>query len=291
MIRFTGPHPANDILPVLELSDRVLTVSYFKVASTTDPNATEWEAFYPFCKVKAHPSIPQAGFPDYTNVGTTVKNVPNCGETQFVYKGKITLDLDSMIGHDEYVDYSVIDFAIRHDGTPLRIFNRFSLTKGCKIEKSFRGRALFEYQNSVVLVIPFAKASLNDIIIDVVHGPYEPIGVTPDIRETPNNTGMMLHEFFYTVKVVGEPTVAPDGTVEVSVELRSNKDDSLVEHPTTLLLENDAGYLPRRKLQIDETGKGIFKIKALGNDVGETLRVKFNTVHYTAIGTAEIKVS
>lgn len=77
-------------------------------------------------------------------------------------------------------------------------------------------------------------------------------------------------------------TVAPDGWVNYTLNLRDGKTNELLTNVSWdgYIVEAVDGYAPRRRVEI-KNGVGTFRQQALGLQSGETMRVKINHRFYT----------
>ena len=96
---------------------------------------------------------------------------------------------------------------------------------------------------------------------------------------------------YYWSASVPEPlTVAPDGWVEIPLQLVENADGAPLAHATRLKLEVLSGYVPQSRVLTDAQGRAVIRACALGLRSGETLSLKINTDHYTAVGRVDVAV-
>jgi len=236
-----------------------------------------------------------AGFVDMRGNGLFVPDLPGCPNGG-IYKGRSYVFLDGMRGHDEITDYALIDIMTDAQGFPLPWRNRFAQSAREKVDLSFRHRARVQAANALVIFMPI-KGPLSSARIEILCD-QDPIllnGTTIAGRiddEIIPNDGQWFKQFYFHA-VPFEPaalSVPAGGRAEVPIALRWNGDGASCAHALALKLENDAGYLPKRRLTTDASGAGSFAIEALGLSPGDQIAVKINTEHYTAIGKIILEV-
>jgi hypothetical protein len=235
-----------------------------------------------------------AGFLDLNGNGIFIPDLPGTAHGG-IYKGRSYIFLDGMCGHDEIVDYSLIDIMTDMSGFPQPWRNRFALSAREKVDTSFRHRARSAGSNALVIFMPL-KGDLSHARVEVLCN-QDPIllngtvvaGRIPD-ADIPKN-GLWYRQFyFHGIATVPAITAPAGGQVDIPIALRWNADDSPLARSVTLKLEADAGYLPRRRLITTSEGTGIVTLEARGLSPGEHVHVKLNTEHYTAIGKIAVEV-
>ena len=235
-----------------------------------------------------------AGFLDLNGNGSFVPDLPGAPYGG-IYKGRSYIFLDGMCGHDEIVDYALIDIMTDMAGFPQPWRNRFALSAREKVDTSFRHRARSAGSNALVIFMPL-KGDLSQTRIELLCD-KEPIllnhtvvaGRIPD-ADIPKDGLWYRRFYFHGVGTAPAHTVPAGGQVEIPVALRWNKDDSPVARSVALKLEADAGYLPRRRLITRSDGTGSFTLEARGLKPGEHVQVKLNSEHFTAIGKIAVEV-
>ena len=235
----------------------------------------------------------QAGFVDLAYNECFVPDLPDA-PMGAIYKGRSGLFATGMQGHDEIVDHALIDMAVGADGRPLSWRNRFARSAREKIDTSFRYRAIEGISNALVVflpvVVPFDQARievLSQIPPILLNGTVQ-AGTVDDV--TIPKDGLWYKQFYFHALGPEAATVPAGGRVDVPVALRWNADGSAFAHAIALKLESDAGYLPKRRLVTAADGTGSFAIEALGLSPGDSIAVKLNTEHYTAIGKIVLEV-
>ena len=238
-----------------------------------------------------------AGFVDLRCNGAFVPDLPGC-PFGGIYKGRSYIFASGMRGHDEITDHALIDIMTDNAGFPLPWRNRFAQSAREKVDLSFRHRARTQAANALVIFMPIAGPLSSSRIEILCH--QEPIllngtSVAGRIDDaTIPNDGQWFKQFYFHAVADGPAgevlRVPAGGRAEVPIHLRWNKECAPCAHTMTLKLESDAGYLPSRRLHIDETGQGRFAVEALGLTAGERITVKINTEHYTAIGKITLEV-
>jgi hypothetical protein len=237
--------------------------------------------------------VSAAGFVDLRANGTFVPDLPGC-PFGAIYKGRSYIFTSGMRGHDEITDYALIDIMTDNAGFPLPWRNRFAQSAREKVDLSFRHRARTQAANVLVIFMPIAGPLSSSRIEILCH--QEPIllngtSVAGRIDDaTIPNDGQWFKQFYFHAVPTGAVTVPSGGRAEVPIALRWNGDDTPCAHALVMKLESDAGYLPKRRLVTDASGRGTFIVEALGLARGERIAVKINAGHYTAIGKIILEV-
>lgn len=107
------------------------------------------------------------------------------------------------------------------------------------------------------------------------------------------NAGSMCSgylQFYWSVMAPAGLTVAPDGWVEIPLQLVENADRAPLAHATRLKLEVLSGYVPQSRVVTDDQGRAVIRACAFGLRPGETLSLKINTDHYTSVGRVDVAV-
>lgn len=234
-----------------------------------------------------------AGFVDTRHDEVFVPDLPGTGHGG-IYKGRSYIFAGGMNGLDELVDYALLDIAVGLNAQPLPWRNRFAQTAREKVDTSFRHRARERLSNALVVFMPMA-APFDQTRIELLCQD-DPILLNGTIlagriedAEVPKD-GVWFRQFYFHAVAIEVVTVPAGRRAEVQVALRWNKGGSPCAYAMTLKLESDAGYLPKRRLVTDETGRGSFTVDALGLAAGDRIAVKINTEHYSAIGKIVLEV-
>ena len=235
-----------------------------------------------------------AGFVDLRANGVFIPDLPGCAHGG-IYKGRSYVFPGGMRGHDEITDHALIDIMTDNAGFPQPWRNRFAQSAREKVDLSFRHRARMQASNALVIFMPI-KGPLSSARIEILCD-QDPIllnGTTVagriDDSTIPNDGQWFKQFYFHAVAAAGAVTVPAGGRAEVPIALRWNGDGAPCAQELALKLENDAGYLPKRRLSTDASGTGSFDVEALGLSPGDQIAVKINTEHYTAIGKIILEV-
>lgn len=312
-----GPYAHRDQQAVVHLEERRLSLVVLsprpdvRDARRLRPDAyadlmTTWEGVEAHARTAPAQIAYRAGTPDLSMTGRYVDGLPpddgDRAEMTFQVMGKITLDLDGPLGHDEWVDYSIFDFLCATDGTPQLIVSRFAVTGGLKAGFSARMRSLFPHaaNSHITLCLPFAKRDLREVeLIAVSWGRYKPLGFVPDEERAAVPPGAKLAYGLYEAapRADADLSVPAGGTISVPIYLRwkSNIDyghaaGTPARHRTRLKVEASAGYVPYRVVEMDEHGEGRLRLTALGLAPGDDIKVKLNATHFTGVGSFVIRV-
>lgn len=280
MIRFHTGSAGVEHLLLIDYQARHLSM----ISAVVMPSAENSDSNLTQAALDAYLKQPGNGKADLSHQGRFFRMFSK----MFEVRGKLTLNLDGPLGLDEWVDYSYFSFNMDSAFTPVSVVNRVAETQNIKTLKSARYRDIHSYNVAMTLRVPFAVESLLDCDLDVIHHPDRvPVGVRAD--ET--DPGVSAWESFPRIKVTNpEQQIAPDGSAVYQVQLVDAAGND-IEKPYCLKLESDNGYIPYRRLALNEQGQGSFKVMAMGLESGDCIKVKFNTTHVTAISTAELQVS
>lgn len=252
----------------------------------------------PWADLKAVLEVPEsaankAGFVDLAGNGTFVPDLPGCPHGA-VYKGRSYIFLDGMVGHDELIDYALIDIMTDNNGFPLPWRNRFAQSAREKVDTSFRHRARTQASNALVIFMPIAgplSGARVELLCDqdpILLNSTRVAGRIDDA--TIPNDGVWFKQFYFHAQGPASATVPAGGRADIPVQLIWNKSEAPFGNALKLKLDSDAGYLPKRRLATDAQGQGSFAIEALGLRPGDRIAVKVNTEHYTAIGKIIVEV-
>jgi hypothetical protein len=201
-----------------------------------------------------------------------------------------------MIGHDEIVDYSILDILLDQRGAPMPWRNRFAQSKNEKVDFSFRFRDINQVSNGLVVFMPFATRDLTEARVELLcdRDPILLNGTTATGRypdaDIPKD-GLWFKQWFFSAQpIVSGVQVEAGGSVDIPFKLTWNKDGSDCARATRFKVEVDAGYLPKSRTFTDESGEGVVRVQALGLDAGDRIKVKLNAEHYTAVGSFTVEV-
>lgn len=280
MIRFHTGSTGVEHLLLIDYQARHLSM----ISAVVMPSAENSDSNLTQAALDAYLKQPGNGKADLSHQGRFFRMFSKV----FEVRGKLTFNLDGPLGLDEWVDYSYFSFNMDSSFAPVSVVNRVAETKSIKTLKSARYRDIHSYNIAMTLRVPFAVNSLLDCDLDVIHHPdREPVGVKADEV----NPGVSAWDSFPRVKVLNpEQKVAADGSATYQVQLVDSSGQD-IEKPYCLKLDADSGFLPYRRLGLDATGKGSFKLMALGMAAGDEIKVKFDTTHVTAISAVTLQVS
>ena len=245
-----------------------------------------------------------AGVVDYALSETFVPDMPHAPHGA-IYKGRSYLFWGGTAGEDELVDVSLIDFPLGSNGRPETWRNRFARSAREKIADAPRFRARAAAVNALSIFMPIKPAGLSECRAELLSA-VEPVflnGSAPDgvLEEASlDESGQRYRQFFFSAVAEFEAGNGTDagavlrvpagGSVDVPFRLIWNGDGTPVERALRLKLEADAGYLPRRRVSTDATGRGVVRIEARGLDAGEQIALKINAEHFTALGKLIVEV-
>lgn len=208
------------------------------------------------------------------------------------FVGKSAFSFSDIMGDDEVVDFSIIDFYLDRDG-PLPWVSRLASTRPEKILYSARYRDIERYSLMASIYVPFATGTLADCVLHLVgRGAVicnQPIGNAFDGSALPigPNGGARWREHFYSAELAIISQDADSTLIEA--HLKWNSDGSPCSKSPLFYLEESAGYLPKRRVKF-ENGSARFTVSHLGLQSGDQIKVKVNAKHFTSLGQLEFLV-
>jgi hypothetical protein len=263
--------------------------------TTSGPNGSApWAEIEPLLSAPME-NVNREGIVDASGNGLFIPDLPGT-EHGGVYRGRSYVFLDGMVGHDEFVDYSIIDICTNISGFPLPWRNRFAQSAKEKIDFSWRFRAINGVSNALVIFMPFATDDLGQTRIELLCD-GDPIllnGTTINGRiadaDIPNDGQWFKRWFFTAIADAANITVPAGGSIDIPFHLIWNDGGAACERATRFKVESDAGYLPRARVLTDASGRGSVRVQALGLEAGEQIKIKLNAEHYTAVGVINVEV-
>jgi hypothetical protein len=108
------------------------------------------------------------------------------------------------------------------------------------------------------------------------------------LTEIEPNSGAWRKQFT-SLKLTGPATVAPDGVATIDVQL-TDKDGAPLALPVSLELKASAGYLNKRRLQLDDKGQGSVQVRADLLSAGDSITVKAGYRYYSGVGAVTVGV-
>ena len=214
------------------------------------------------------------------------------------YMSHVIFDLGDLQGADEVVDYSRFEIPVDDMGMLSTWDNRLITSRWDKNEYGRRNRAKRGSGIGCYVWMPIATGSFHDCRIILPFAGAFGFGGTADpmaLPEAAARSDARGYLKFYWSTVVSEGhaghlVVAPEAWVEIPVHLVENADGTPLAHSTRLKLEALSGYLPQTRVVTDAEGRAVIRACALGLRAGDTLSIKINTDHYTAVGRVDVPV-
>jgi hypothetical protein len=94
---------------------------------------------------------------------------------------------------------------------------------------------------------------------------------------------------FTGLSVTGPKTMASGDTAEIDVQLTDGSGNALAL-PVTIDIEATAGYINKRRVTLDSSGKGSFKVRADLLDSGDSIKVKAGYRYYSGLASLVVGV-
>ncbi len=235
----------------------------------------------------------EAGAPQALFAGHAVEDPHNPGAL-LAYTSHVIFDLGDLQGADEVVDYSRFEIPVDAAGMLSTWDNRLITSRWDKNEYGRRNRAKRGSGIACYVWMPLATGSFHDcrLILPLAGtfgfgGTADPV-LIPE-AEAPSDARGYLR-FYWSAQVPEYLTVTPEAWIEIPVQLVENADGTPLTHSTRLKLEALSGYLPQTRVVTDAEGRAVIRACALGLRAGDTLSIKINTDHYTAVGRVDVAV-
>ena len=219
---------------------------------------------------------------------------PGAPGALLAYRSHVAFDLTDLQGADEIVDYSRFEIPVDDEGMLSTWDNRLITSRWDKNEYGRRNRAKRGAAIACYVWMPIATGSFADTRIILPFAGSFGFGGTADpaslsAEEAAGDTRGYL-QFYWSVTAPADLTVAPDGWVDIPLQLVENADGAPLAHATRLKLEVLSGYVPHGRVVTDDQGRAVIRACALGLRPGETLSLKINTDHYTSVGRVDVAV-
>ncbi len=275
----------------VSLTDTRLTLAAFQRVATLDGFAVTDMATLagPILEGPSDAGVPKSFFPGYA-----IED-PGASGALLAYRSHVAFDLTDLQGADEIVDYSRFEIPVDDDGMLSTWDNRLITSRWDKNEYGRRNRAKRGTAIACYVWMPIATGSFTDTRIILPFAGSFGFGGTADPAllteaDAPSDARGYLR-YYWSVTAPTDLTVAPDGWVEIPLQLVENADGAPLAHATRLKLEVLSGYVPQGRVVTDDQGQGIIRACALGLRPGETLALKINTDHYTSVGRVDVAVA
>ena len=268
-----------------------LTLAAFQRVATLDGFAvTDMETLSgPILEGPSDAGVPKCFFPGYA-----IED-PSASGALLAYRSHVAFDLTDLQGADEIVDYSRFEIPVDDEGMLSTWDNRLITSRWDKNEYGRRNRAKRGAAIACYVWMPIASGSFADtrIILPFAGsfgfgGTVDPLALSSE--DAPGDTRGYL-QFYWSASVPETLTVAPDGWVEIPLQLVENADGAPLAHATRLKLEVLSGYVPQGRVVTDAQGRAVIRACALGLRAGETLSLKINSDHYTSVGRVDVAVA
>ena len=197
-----------------------------------------------------------------------------------------TIGEESVIGSGEKYDFPVFVLPFEMGDVVSEPYNHFVESANVKGEVNRNGR--LRGAKAVFLLSADASAASLDawtltyietpsfILEDRTEGAWE---------NAPANFRAM--SLLPVVELTAPATVAPDGVATITVKLK--RDGAVIPYTGDLVVDAIDGYAPSRRFAV-VNGVGTFRVRALGLEAGESMRVKVGTRAVTGIGSTVIAV-
>jgi hypothetical protein len=272
------------------LTDTRLTLVAFQRVATLDGLAVTDMATLaaPILEGPSDAGVPKSFFPGYA-----IED-PGTPGALLAYRSHMAFDLTDLQGADEIVDYSRFEIPVDDGGMLSTWDNRLITSRWDKNEYGRRNRAKRGAAISCYVWMPIATGSFIDTRIILPFAGSFGFGGTADPAllaeaDAPSDARGYLR-YYWSASVPDALTVAPDGWINIPLQLVENADGAPLAHATRLKLEVLSGYVPQSRVLTDAQGRAVIRACALGLRPGETLSLKINTDHYTAVGRVDVAV-
>lgn len=198
-----------------------------------------------------------------------------------------------VLGSAAWSDYAIWAFNATRDGKLSMPFNRYLATQPSREHRHMLLIGRREV-NLMMLNVPFARENFSNCVfvlkynpaVGCIHNfsdhtqmPTIKIGLGPYDLEP-------LYGFkalFASLRLSGPDTIEAGHTATYNIEMFSKNTDTLVDDiETKVYLECNAGYLPRRQIEISH-GLGSFPLMALGLSAGDKIKLKVGWRNFSGV--------
>lgn len=201
-------------------------------------------------------------------------------------------------GSREWSNHCLFDLQVNAvDNSSLRWQHAFSQTQAMKIMWSERYRKVFNQRLLGRLYVTFPEIPIPQLRFEIMSA-HKPILLTKNVEmkteplgvSTPENPIWKTH--FWSVKPVKGTSyqMSADDTKDFDAELAWNSSQKRCEHPVTLDVVADAGYLPIRKVSFNKQGKAKFRVSSLGLRKGDQIELKFASEFFLDVGRIKVRI-
>lgn len=234
-----------------------------------------------------------AGLPKVLFEGHAVEN-PRQPGALLAYCSQVAFDLTDLRGIDEVVDFSRFEVPIDEAGLLATWDNRLITSRWDKNEYGRRNRAKRGAGIACYIWMPLATGSFHDSRIILPFATAFGLGGTADPfplggEEAASDVRGYL-KYYWSAQAPEGLVVAPEGWIEIAVQLVENADGAPLAHATDLKIEVLSGYVTQLRVRTDDQGQALIRAAALGLRAGERLSVKINSNHYSAVGRIDVPV-
>lgn len=239
----------------------------------------------------------RAGTPEVFYEAHAIED-PKVPGTLLAYCSHVIFDLADLKGADEVVDFSRFEVPVDGAGMLATWDNRLITSRWDKNEFGQRNRAKRGSQIACYVWMPLATGSFYDsrIILPFAGafgfgGTADPVLLGPE--EAPSDARGYLRYYWSAAvpdNLAEHLVVTPEAWIDIPLQLIENADGTPLTHSTRLKLEALSGYLPQTRVVTDAEGRAVIRACALGLRAGDTLSIKINTDHYTAVGRVDVAV-
>jgi hypothetical protein len=215
---------------------------------------------------------------------------PRLSGQTFKPLGGVCLDLDAAMGDAEWSDYGNWVFPLDHQGAPGTPFNRYIETTNTKA-RTPRLLQLKKVNCALQVYVPFGSCDFSNCSFSIaLHPDYGMVGnLDPGTKITFAEVLKGASRAFPKLAISGSAEVTADGSVLLTLSLKTSSGTLIKDASPQVYLEQTAGYLPKCRV-VPQDGKAQFKVTALGLDVGDSIRVKAGFRHYGGLAEHTMQV-
>lgn len=215
----------------------------------------------------------------------------------FKYMGKTTFWVTSPNrGADEIVDWCTINFVVHANGELVGWRSQHLASRDTKA--SLRRTLALENSYSLFSVfIPAIAGGLDNCAFFAMEAEVGEhvrcnLPVASTFYSAQENDVQPLTFPSRTLRVTTPtvPSVAAGGAIDLPVNVVWAKDGLPIGAPIELCASSKQGYIPNRKLVIDEDGNGVVRVMALGMDAGQKIKLKIGTEALTVLDRFPIEI-
>lgn len=195
--------------------------------------------------------------------------------------GQTRVDFADIAARSEQSDYAIWCLNDTQHGYSIP-FNRVVETTESKRHREHNKR--MDETSSIKLIVPALSLDSSKWLMHVACHPDYPLVINAPTEEL--GLYETIDAYMPTLQAQQSATVAPDGTVSVTVAIQNLDQSAEAE----IYAVSGGGYMPITRI-LTSSQQATFRIKAIGLESGESFKVKFGFKHYSGLASTVINVT